>query len=84
MARLSRTIFDGEATVAGAVVEVRMREPLSVVALPGGEACLFFGSAYLELLRGLSGFEGALLHDNCRGRGHDLCLWRTAIAEVYE
>jgi hypothetical protein len=84
MTRLSRTIFEAEASVAGAVVEVRMREPLSILALPGGEACLFFGSAYLELLRLLTGFEGALLHDNCRARGHDVCLWRTAIAEVYE
>jgi hypothetical protein len=84
MTRLSRTIFEGEASVAGLVVEVRMREPLSILALPGGEACLFFGSAYLELLRLLTGFEGALLHDNCRARGHDVCLWRTAVAEVYE
>ncbi len=84
MTRLSRTIFEGDASVTGAVVEVRMREPLSILALPGGEACLFFGSAYLELLRLLTGFEGALLHDNCRAKGHDVCLWRTAVAEVYE
>ena len=27
-----------------------MRAPLSIVALPGGEACTFYGSAYQELL----------------------------------
>ena len=46
-----------------------MTAPLSIVALPGGEACAFYGSAYLELLRGLTGFEGALLHERCRSRG---------------
>ena len=84
VARLVRTIFEGELNPRSAVVEFRMAAPLSIVALPGGEACLFYGSAYLELLRGLSGFEGALLHEKCRARGDDVCFWRTATAEVYE
>jgi hypothetical protein len=65
-------------------VEVKMDAPLSIAALPGGEACLFYGAAYLELLRGLTGFEGALLHETCLGRGDGSCTWRTAAAEVYE
>jgi len=84
VARLARTIFEGELGSRPPVVEVKMATPLSIVALPGGEACLFYGAAYLELLRGLTGFEGALLHQSCRSRGDEACLWRTATAEVYE
>lgn len=84
VARLARTMFDGDVTERDRAVEVTMSAPLSIVAVPGGEACLFYGSAYLELLRGLTGFEGALLHENCVGRGGNACLWRTAVAEVYE
>jgi hypothetical protein len=82
--RLARTYFDGEVLDRPPLVEIKMSAPLSIVALPGGEACLFYGSAYLELLRGLTGFEGALLHEHCLARGQDACLWRTATAEVYE
>ena len=82
--RLARTFFEAEVSDREAAVEVTMRTSLSIVALPGGEACLFYGSAYLELLRGLTGFEGALLHEHCLARGHDVCVWRTAAAEVYE
>ncbi len=84
VARLARTIFDGELNSRPPVVEFKMVAPLSIVALPGGEACLFYGSAYLELLRGPTGFEGALLHESCRSRGDGACFWRTATAEVYE
>lgn len=84
VARLVRTIFDGELDSHSPAVEFRMAGPLSIVAMPGGEACLFYGSAYLELLRGLTGFEDALLHQSCRSRGDEACLWRTATAEVYE
>ncbi len=82
--RLARIFFDAEVGDRSPDVEIKMSAPLSIVALPGGEACLFYGSAYLELLRALTGFEGALLHENCLSRGHDACVWRTAIAEVYE
>jgi hypothetical protein len=84
VARLARTIFDGELDSHLPAIEFKMTTPLSILALPGGEACLFYGSAYLELLRGLGGFEGALLHPSCRSRGDDACRWRTATAEVYE
>lgn len=84
VARLAREVFGGELQARSLPLEIRMREPLSIAALPGGEACLFFGSAYLELLRCLTGFEDALLHERCRSRGDSACLWRTAPAEVFE
>jgi hypothetical protein len=84
IARLARSVFDGEVKSRANVVEVRMGTPLSIVAMPAGEACLFYGSAYLELLRALTGFEGALLHARCRSRGDSDCHWHTAVAEVFE
>jgi hypothetical protein len=84
VARLAHTIFDGELKSRANVVELRMGSPLSIMALPAGEACLFYGSAYLEMLRALTGFEGALLHARCRSRGDGDCHWHTAVAEVYE
>ncbi len=83
-ARLARRIFDGELETRAHDVEVRMTAPLSIVALPTGEACVFYGSVYQELLRALTGFEGALIHEHCRSRGEEACVWRTAVAEVYE
>ncbi len=83
-ARLARNVFGGELRSRPDDVEVRMSAPLSIEALPTGEACVFYGAVYQELLRGLTGFEGALLHERCRSRGEDACVWRTAVAEVYE
>jgi hypothetical protein len=83
-ARVSRAVFGGELKPRPQDVEVRMQAPLSIEALPTGEACVFYGAVYQELLRGLTGFEGALIHELCRARGEDACVWRTAVAEVYE
>jgi hypothetical protein len=83
-ARLARTIFEADLSSRSQDIEVRMNSPISIVALPTGEACVFYGSVYQELLRGLIGFEGALIHQHCKSRGDAACMWRTAIAEVYE
>jgi len=83
-ARLARTVFGGELKSRPDDVELRMTAPLSIEALPTGEACVFYGAVYQELLRALTGFEGALLHERCRSRGEEACVWRTAVAEVYE
>lgn len=84
VSRLAGTVFNGEVTEADGAVEIRMQAPLSITALPHGEACGFYGAAYQELLRGLTGFEGALLHTACCSKGQEHCQWRTAAAEVYE
>jgi hypothetical protein len=83
-AHLARRAFGGELGAAPEGVQVRMAEPLSVKALPDGSACDFYGAAYGELLRRVAGFEGAMLHDRCRGRGDEACVWRTAAAEIYD
>jgi hypothetical protein len=82
--RIARMIFGGELRPQSQDLEVRMKAPLSIEAVPTGEACVLYGSIYQELLRGLTGFEGALLHAHCRSRGEEACVWRTAVAEVYE
>jgi hypothetical protein len=82
--RLVRASFDADLKSRSQAVEVSMPAPISIVALPTGEACAFYGSVYQELLRGLIGFEGALLHERCRSRGDDACVWKTAAAEIYE
>ena len=83
-ARVSRAIFGGELRPRPQDLEVRMQASLSTEALPTGEACVFYGAVYQELLRALTGFEGALIHERCRARGEEACVWRTAVAEVYE
>jgi hypothetical protein len=83
-ARLARNIFGAELRSRSQDTELLMNSPVSIVALPTGEACVFYGSVYQELLRGLTGFEGALIHEHCKSRGDAACVWRTAIAEVYE
>ncbi|MDQ3139005.1 MAG: hypothetical protein M3Q93_15640, partial [Gemmatimonadota bacterium] len=83
-ARLARQVFDGELHSPDGGAEVRMADPLSILALPDGSACAFYGAAYGELLRSLTAFEGAMLHERCRSRGDDACVWRGAAAEVYE
>jgi bacteriochlorophyll 4-vinyl reductase len=84
VARLSRDVFGGDLRAKSQGSEVSMSEPISILALPDGAACAFFGSAYGELLRNLTAFEGAMLHEQCRSRGGEVCVWRSAPAEVYE
>jgi hypothetical protein len=83
-ARLARTVFGGDLRASAGAAEVRMADPLSILALPDGAACAFYGAAYGELLRSLTAFEGAMLHGRCRSRGDDACVWHVAAAEVYE
>jgi hypothetical protein len=77
-------VFGGELRAPATGTEVRMADPLSILAVPDGAACAFYGAAYGELLRSLSGFEGAMLHEACCSRGDEACVWRCAAAEVYE
>jgi hypothetical protein len=81
---LARRAFGGELRADAEGIEVRMADSLSVTALADGSACAFYGAAYGELLRRLTGFEGAMLHERCRSQGGEACVWRSAAAEIYE
>ncbi|MBI2072540.1 MAG: hypothetical protein HYT81_05805 [Gemmatimonadetes bacterium] len=65
----------------GATLAASMDDSIAVRATPGGAACGFFGSAVAELLRIFTPFDGALLHDTCRGRGDGACHWRAGPPE---
>jgi len=82
--RLAAACFRGELGARGPDLEVRMERALSVSAMPDGSACTFYGAAYGELLRGLVGFEGTMIHERCEGRGDQACLWRAHRAGDYE
>jgi hypothetical protein len=82
--RLAAACFRGELGIKGPDLEVRMLRPLSVSAMPDGSACAFYGAAYGELLRSLTGFEGTMVHEHCEGRGDQSCLWRAHRAGDYE
>jgi hypothetical protein len=83
-ARVARDAFGAELRSVASGVEVRMTAPLSIAAWPDGEACGFYGAGFTELLRTLTGFEGTMRHESCRGRGDAACVWRAAHAESYE
>lgn len=83
-ARAARRYLGLELSVgeSGAVAEIA--KPLSVLALPDGGACSFYASALAELLRLLTGFEGAMVHERCRGTGDDSCRWRATAVGGYD
>ncbi|MFZ5624771.1 MAG: hypothetical protein ACOY71_10135 [Gemmatimonadota bacterium] len=66
------------------LAEVKVPAPLSLEAAPDGKACAFYGAAFGELLRLMAGFEGVMVHAQCRGRGGAVCEWRAAKAEGYD
>jgi hypothetical protein len=43
-----------------------------------GSACTFYGAGIAELLRLLTNFDGAMIHDACTARGDATCRWRSA------
>jgi len=67
----------------GEVARVEMRESLATRAEAAGHGCRFYGAAFAELLRVLSGFEGAMVHEGCQGRGDTTCRWSAARVEGY-
>ncbi len=82
-ARAARRIFAASLVVRGRSAEAVIVQPLSMRATADGRACSFYGAALAELLRTLTGFEGAMVHARCRGRGDTSCRWQAAAAEGY-
>ena len=61
----------------------RLSAQAELAASPADEAtCEFTGAAISELLRALAGFEGAMVHHQCRGRGDGVCLWRSEAVDI--
>lgn len=56
----------------------RVSDPIAIQATPDGAACGFYGAGLVELLRLLVGYEGAMVHVDCRARGGAECAWRAA------
>ncbi len=83
-AKAARRVFGLEMQVIDGGAEATMARPLSILALPDGSGCAFYGSALAELLRVLTGFEGAMIHATCRGRGEGACVWRATAVGGYE
>lgn len=53
-------------------------DPASAHATPDGAACGLYSSAVAGVLRALTDFDGAVVHQTCRARGAAQCRWDTA------
>jgi hypothetical protein len=82
--RAVRGTFAGELDTAPALAAVLVPSPLSIAAAPDGAACSYYASAFGELLRLTTGFEGAMIHETCRGRGDAECRWQAVPGDNYE
>jgi len=79
-ARIARTTFGvGLQGREGGATRAVLLGALAVVSEPGS-ACSFTGAALAELLRQLAGFDGAMVHTNCRKRGSAECAWAATTA----
>jgi hypothetical protein len=83
-ARLSRRVLGLELELATPRPQVRLLESMATQAGFPGTGCYFYSAILAELLRMTSGFEGAMVHERCRGRGDAECSWRAADAGGYE
>ncbi|NNG16502.1 MAG: hypothetical protein HKM89_08475 [Gemmatimonadales bacterium] len=81
--RLSRRVFGARLAMGAGGPEAEMEARFSPVLSLGEGACAFHGAALHELLRFLTGFEGALVHESCCGRGDEVCRWRSLAAEEH-
>lgn len=83
-ARAARRYLGIELSVSETGATAEVAKPLSILAMNDGAACTFYGSALAELLRMLTGFEGAMVHERCRARGDASCRWRATAVGGYD
>ena len=83
--RLARRILRGTFGLAlvgaGDRFAVEDASAFTTDALPNGTACGFVASAAAAVLRGCTGFEGAVAHVSCRAKGDERCRWVAARPE---
>ncbi|MFN8652371.1 MAG: hypothetical protein U0133_10745 [Gemmatimonadales bacterium] len=82
--RAAKRVLSVDLRVSDSGAEAESSKPLSILALPDGAGCSFYGAALAELLRVLTGFEGAMIHERCRGKGDPSCVWRATAVGGYE
>lgn len=75
--RIVSQVFGGTMSADGVREVVITANPPSAVATPGGAACGFYAAALAEVLRTLTDFDGAMVHDSCMARGDTTCRWHT-------
>lgn len=83
-ATIARRLLAMELRVGEGGAEAQVQKPISILALPDGSGCTFYGAALAELLRVLTGFEGAMVHERCRGKGDTACHWRATPVGGYD
>jgi hypothetical protein len=76
--RAARAVLGAELGFEHRLPVARVSDPIAIQATPDGAACGFYGAGLVELLRLLVGYEGAMLHVDCRARGGATCEWRSA------
>ena len=74
--RAARKVLGAELGFEHRFPVARVSDPIAIQATPDGTACGFYGAGLVELLRLLIGYEGAMLHVDCRARGGAACEWR--------
>ncbi len=74
--RVARAVLGADLGREQRLPLARVSDPIAIQATPDGAACGFYGAALVELLRLLVGYEGAMLHVDCRARGGAGCEWR--------
>jgi hypothetical protein len=83
-ARAAKRVLGIEMLVGDSGATAEITKPLSILALSDGSACTFYGAALGELLRVLTGFEGAMVHERCRARGDAACRWSATAVGGYD
>lgn len=76
--RAARAVLGADLSREQRLPVARVSDPIAIQATPDGAACGFYGAALVELLRLLVGYEGAMVHVDCRARGGAACEWRAA------
>jgi hypothetical protein len=76
--RAARAVLGAELGRDQRLPVARVSDPIAIQATPDGAACGFYSAAFVELLRLLQGYEGAMVHVSCRARGEPACEWRAA------
>ncbi len=82
--RLARRWLLIELRSEGGLARAETADSLGLRAREDGLGCQFYSAAFAELLRLVAGFEGAMVHESCRGRGDRSCRWLAARGEGYQ